>query len=216
VRLPFFSSVLALSLLAGSQLACAKAGPALPDLPTAVIAEPAPAPSAALASARSYELDLAASKVSFAGTNITGTQEGSVKFASGTLAVEGSDLSKLNASVNIDMATLTTGADGLTKHLKSADFFDVEKFPKATFTSAQVKPGGERGATHTVSGVLEMRGTKKQVTFPATIAFEGARPTLQAKFLLNRQPFGVAFKGAPDNLIRDEVVVTLDLVGSAK
>jgi polyisoprenoid-binding protein YceI len=212
--------VLALSVSASAAasggLGCSKSGPKPPDLPTATLAEPLTAPSVALNGAKNYELDLAASKVGFAGSNITGTQEGSIKFAAGSLAVEGTDLSKINASVSIDMSTLQTNVDGLTKHLKSGDFFDVEHFPTATFTSAQVKPGGERGATHTISGVIEIRGTKKQISFPATIKFDGPRPTLHAQFLLDRQPFGVAFKGAPDNLIRDEVAVTLDLVGSVK
>lgn len=196
-------------------LACAKSGPKLPDLPAATIAEPLTASSASLANAKSYELDLAASKVHFVGSNITAAQEGDIKFAGGTLAVEGNDLSKINASVSIDMKSLTTSVEALTKHLKSVDFFDVEHFPTASFSNAVVTPGGQ-GGTHTVSGTLEIRGTKKQVSFPATIAFDGPRPTLKAQFLLNRQPFGVAFKGAPDNLIRDEVAITLELVGSAK
>jgi polyisoprenoid-binding protein YceI len=66
-----------------------------------------------------------------------------------------------------------------------------------------------------VSGIFDLRGVKKEITFPATIAVTGDRATLDAKFLLDRQPFGVSHKGATDNLIRDAVVINLALVGVA-
>jgi polyisoprenoid-binding protein YceI len=58
----------------------------------------------------------------------------------------------------------------LTTHLKSADFFEVIKFPKASFVLTEIKASGEKGATHTVTGNLEMHFVKKAIPFPATIS----------------------------------------------
>lgn len=80
------------------------------------------------------------------------------------------------------MDSVKADEGGLTKHLKSADFFDVAKFPKATITSTEIKPGGEKGATHTVTGNLELHGVRKSITFPATITVTGDAATMQSEF----------------------------------
>ena len=64
----------------------------------------------------------------------------------------------------------STDTPDLTKHLKTADFFDVAKYPEATFVSTAIKPGGEKGASHTVTDNLTLHGATKSITFPATIA----------------------------------------------
>jgi polyisoprenoid-binding protein YceI len=196
-------------------LGCGKKGPPLPDMPLAKIAEASAPSSPALQNPREFVLDAAASQIGFVGANFTGEQQGHFSKFSGSAQIEGSDLSKVSANVKIDMDSVQTGADGLTKHLKSADFFDVANHPTATFNSTRIVPGAERGGTHTVSGIFDLRGVKKEITFPATIAVTGDRATLDAKFLLDRQPFGVSHKGATDNLIRDAVVINLALVGVA-
>ena len=113
--------------------------------------------------------------------------------------------------VNITMKTdsLTTDTPDLTKHLKTADFFDVAKYPEATFVSTAIKPGGENGATHTVTGNLTLHGVTKAVTFPATINVTPEAATVESSFSINRKDFGINYAGAADNLIRDNVVLTL-------
>ena len=107
------------------------------------------------------------------------------------------------------MDSITTDAADLTKHLKTADFFDVAKFPQATFVSTAIKAGGEKGASHTITGNLTMHGVTKAVTFPATINVTPDVATVDSTFSINRKDFGINYAGAQDNLIRDDVVLTL-------
>jgi polyisoprenoid-binding protein YceI len=107
--------------------------------------------------------------------------------------------------------SLTTDTPDLTKHLKTADFFDVAKYPEATFVSTAIKAGGDKGASHTVTGNLTMHGATKSVTFPATIAVTGDVASVDANFSINRKDFGINYAGAANNLIRDDVVLTLTI-----
>jgi polyisoprenoid-binding protein YceI len=93
--------------------------------------------------------------------------------------------------------------------LKTADFFDVAKYPEANFVSTTIKPGGENGATHTVTGNLTLHGVTKAITFPATINVTPDVATVDSSFSINRKDFGINYAGAADNLIRDDVVLTL-------
>jgi len=93
--------------------------------------------------------------------------------------------------------------------LKTPDFFDVAKFPEAKFESTAIKAGGDKGATHTVTGNLTMHGVTKSITFPATIAVTPDTATVDATFAINRKDFGINYAGAADNLIRDDVVMKL-------
>jgi polyisoprenoid-binding protein YceI len=114
-------------------------------------------------------------------------------------------------SVEIDVTSISAGIEKLTNHLKSADFFDVEKFPKATFVSTSVKPGGEKGATHTVTGNLTMHGVTKSISFPATIRLAPDSAEADAEFAINRKDFGVMYAGKADDLIRDDVLIKLTI-----
>jgi polyisoprenoid-binding protein YceI len=76
-----------------------------------------------------------------------------------------------------------------------------------------MKPGGDKGATHTVAGNLTLHGVTKSVTFPATIAVSPGVITVESTFAINRKDFGINYAGAADNLIRDEVLLTLHVRG---
>ena len=148
------------------------------------------------------------SKIEFIGSKVTGHHNGSFGQFSGEIDYAGTP-EKSRVSINIDTNSITADDEGLTKHLKTADFFDVAKFPQATFVSTQIKPGGEKGASHTVTGNLTMHGVTKSVMFPATIAVTADTATVDSSFSINRKDFGINYAGAADNLIRDEVVLTL-------
>jgi polyisoprenoid-binding protein YceI len=93
--------------------------------------------------------------------------------------------------------------------LQTPDFFDVQKFPQASFMSTEIKPGGEKGATHTVTGNLSLHGVTKSITFPATITVAPGAVNVDSTFAINRRDFGINYAGAANNLIRDEVVLSL-------
>ncbi len=109
----------------------------------------------------------------------------------------------------IDTTSIWADNERLTGHLKSADFFDVEKHPKATFESTAIAANDD--GTYTLTGNLELRGITKQISFPATIEIDDNGFSATAEFALNRMDFDIKYPGKPDDLIRDEVLIKLDL-----
>ena len=114
-------------------------------------------------------------------------------------------------SINIDTASVTTDDDQLTGHLKTADFFDVAKYPKATFVSTRIEPNTANGATHTITGNFDLHGVKKSISFPATIQVSPDSVSANAEFSINRKDFGINYPGKADDLIRDGVVIKLTI-----
>ena len=102
----------------------------------------------------------------------------------------------------------------LTAHLKNEDFFEVEKFPKATFKSASITEGSDAEGdwTHTVAGDFTIRGVTKRLTFPAKISVTDGEVTANTEFVMNRKDFGITYPGMPDNLIKDNVKMTISFV----
>jgi polyisoprenoid-binding protein YceI len=189
--------------------ACA-ANPAS-DKPVATTSEAAPAPSAATAGEK-YSITSDSSKIEFVGSNVKGSRNGSFGKFSGTINFAGQP-EKSSVTIAIDMNSVAADDPKLTEHLKTADFFDVAKYPQATFQSTEIKAGGGNGATHTVTGNLNLHGSTKSITFPATIVVSPGEVTLDSTFSINRKDFGISYAGAADNLIRDEVLLTLKVRG---
>lgn len=167
--------------------------------------------AAAPANAATYAFSQDDAKIAFVGSKVTGHHDGSFKKLSGTVSLVDSDPTKSSVTVEIDATSLEADVEKLTGHLKSADFFDVEKFPKARFTSTSIQAGGEKGATHTITGNLELRGVTKQISFPAKIQVAPGAVDVNAEFAINRKDFGLNYPGKADDLIRDDVLVKLDV-----
>jgi polyisoprenoid-binding protein YceI len=184
------------------------------NAPKAVVSEAAsPTTSTAVAIAQGTQLTFAndTSTIDFVGSKVTGSEHGSFKKFTGTIDLVEEKAEKSRVTVNIDLASVDAKIGKLTEHLKSPDFFDVAKFPNATFTSTEIKPGGEKGASHTVTGTLDLHGVKKTVTFPATINVAADAVTVASEFAINRKDFGIVYAGKADDLIRDEVVLKLSV-----
>jgi polyisoprenoid-binding protein YceI len=209
---PFLIVAMAATLSSGGMLGCSK-DPAK-DKPAAEVSQATnvAASSEAQAEQAAEKLSLSAdSKIEFVGSKVTGSHEGSFKKFEGSVELRGDDLEKAAVTVSIDMASLESEPEKLVGHLKSPDFFAVEKHPKAVFTSTSIKKGAEGGATHTVVGNLELRGVKKSVTFPATITLDKSSARAKAEFSINRKEWGIVYDGKADDLIREDVVIKLDL-----
>ena len=161
-------------------------------------------------SGQKYQITPQNSKIEFTGSKVTGSHNGGFQQFSGEVDYAG-DPQRSQVNITIQTDSITTDDDDLTKHLKTPDFFDVAKFPTATFVSTEIKPGGEGGATHTVTGNLTMHGVTKAVTFPATIAVTPDTATVDSTFSINRKDFGISYAGATNNLIRDDVVLKLTI-----
>lgn len=176
----------------------------------AVTGEAAPQTSPQAAGGHKYSITSQNSSIEFTGSQVTATHSGAFEKFSGEIDYTGNpETSRVN--VNIDTASLKADDPKLTEHLKTPDFFDVAKYPKATFVSTAIKPGGDKGASHTVTGNLTLHGVTKSVTFPATIAATADAVNVDANFAINRKDFGIMYAGPTDNLVRDDVVLTLKI-----
>ena len=110
------------------------------------------------------------------------------------------------------MSSTTADHPKLVKHLVSKDFFHAEKYENAKFVSSAVIPAKNPGAvTHKVDGVLEFHGKSRPLSFPASITVGETETTVTATFDINRQNWGVSYPGKPDDLIKDDVEVRLNL-----
>lgn len=203
-------ALLASALLLAVAACSGPDAPTVPATPRAVIAAEQPA-AAVAADAKSFVFDQAGSKVGFVGAKVTGKHAGTFPTFSGQVLMGQSEEASA-VIVTIDMATVTADNEKLTGHLRSADFFDVATFKTTTFTSTSVKKGGDGGATHTVSGNLALHGVTKNITFPATITTTPELVTVKAAFAFDRKAFNITYPGKADDLIKDDVELTLDIV----
>lgn len=192
----------ALALLAG--LGCANPAE---DKPEAKVEAPAEI-DAAPAEGQRYVF-AEGSTIDWVGSKITGSHDGGFHAFDGEIMLVDGDPAASRVRVVIDATSLWSDDERLTEHLKSADFFEVESYPTATFTSSSIEPGEEG---FSVSGNLELHGVTKGIVFPATIGVGEGRITVQAEFFIQRFDWNIVYPGRPDDLIRDEVVIRLDLV----
>jgi polyisoprenoid-binding protein YceI len=178
--------------------------------PKATVADPvAETPKAP--AAESLALTEANGTVEFTGSKVTGKHEGGWKKFTGSVDLVDGKPEASKVALEIDMDSTFVDNDKLLGHLKSPDFFDVAKFPKASFTSTQIVQGGDKGASHTITGNLDLHGVKKSITFPATIEITPASVKAKSEFAINRKDFNIVYPGMPDDLIRDDVVLRFSL-----
>jgi polyisoprenoid-binding protein YceI len=145
--------------------------------------------------------------------------KGQFTHITGVVTLDENDVSKSRVEVFIDAASINTREADRDTHLKSADFLDVEKFPKLTFASTSVK--------QTAGGELELHGdlTIHGVTRNVVFAVEGPTPPVKdpwgntrigfsAHTKINRKDFGLTWNTALEAggiLVGDEVTITLDI-----
>ena len=151
------------------------------------------------------------SKVEFVAAKVTRSHNGSFKKFTGAIDLVNNNVEASRVTIDIETASVVTDEDQLTGHLKTPDFFDVAKYPKATFASTKIEAANAGGATHNVTGNFELHGIKKSITFPATIQVAPDSVSVNAEFAINRKDFALLYPGKADDLIRDGVVIKLML-----
>ncbi len=137
----------------------------------------------------------------------------------GKLFLNDADVSKSSIEASIPVATVNTGDDQRDGHLKSADFFDAEKFPNMSFVTTKVVPTGEGEGK--VTGDLTLHGVTKQVTFdvegpskPGKDPWGNTRIGLSATAKINRKDFGLEWNAALETggvLVGEDVTISLDI-----
>ncbi|MFZ5479182.1 MAG: YceI family protein [Myxococcota bacterium] len=190
------------------------------DKTAATVSEPAPPPAPAAAPAapaidpNDAQVLVATGTIGFTGAKVTKSHDGTFGAWEGKLRVKGDKLEGVDFAV--DLASVKTDSAKLDDHLKKPDFFDVPTHPKATFRSMDVKDGAPpdnklEGANATVGGDFTLRGVTKRLEFPAVVTVTPSEVAARTEFVINRQDFGVAYPGKPDDLVRDEVVIRVDV-----
>lgn len=157
------------------------------------------------AAAKEYVVRAADSSIGFVGSKVTGSHDGGFKNFEGTIKVADGKIVGTPV-IKINMNSIWSDNERLTGHLKSADFFEVTKYPVSTFTVTSIEPSENQ---HTVTGNLEMHGETKSVSFPAIVNITDETVTVNADFAINRKDFNINYPGKTDDLIRDNVVLKL-------
>jgi polyisoprenoid-binding protein YceI len=196
------STALAACLIAATILGgCADPSESTPDAKVeeaAKVETPAPA-----SGAKVYTL-APSSTVGFVGSKVTGSHSGGFEKFTGTVSIPASELTKAAINVTIDMKSTFSDADGLTKHLLSADFFEVDTYPESKFVSTAISVDGD---AFSITGNLTFHGVTKSITFPASMKLDGDVLHAHAEFDINRFDFGIKYPGKVDDLIRENVVI---------
>lgn len=171
-----------------------------------------------------FKLDASKSTFKWTGKKVTGQHWGYIKFSDGNLAFEKGAL--VGGAFNVDMNSMDCqdltpdkGGDKLLGHLKTEDFFGVEKFPKATLVIKSATAKGNN--TYDVKADLTIKGTTSEVMFPATVSMVGTGATAAASFNIDRTKFGIKygsgsfFENLGDKAIDNNFLVEVNLVATA-
>ena len=139
--------------------------------------------ASAFAQASTWEVDPAHTAVEFSVRHMmVSTTKGQFEKVKGTLDFNDKDVTKSTVEVTIDLASVNTHEPKRDTHLKSPDFFDIAKFPTATFKSTKVQKLGKNKLK--VTGDLTLHG----VTKPVVLDVEGPTPAFKT-------PFGTTVRG---------------------
>lgn len=132
-------------------------------------------------------------------------------------AADLADLSTANISFAIDAASINTRSEDRDNHLKSADFFDAEQFPKITFQSTSIEKSGD---DYKVTGDLTIKDVTKPVTFDVEFNGKGTNPWGQAVYgfeaetSINREEFGLTWNAALETggvLVGKDIKISVEL-----
>lgn len=177
------------------------------------------------AKARTYKVDVAKSDIKWHAKKVTGEHKGTLALNNGQMLVEGNKVT--GGTFEFDMSSIVctdikdeTYNKKLVGHLKSDDFFSVEKFGTSTFKITSVKPIAKAAAgqaNYTVTGDLTVKGITNPISFPATISVKNGVVSAKGDVTINRAKFDIRygsnsfFDNLGDKAIYDDFVVSLDV-----
>lgn len=172
-----------------------------------------------------YVVDVQKSTVTWTAKKYTGSHTGNVALSGGSILAD-KNLFK-GGSFTIDTRSITNTdikeAEGNAKligHLKSDDFFGVEKFPEANLAITSVTPKGNN--RYDITGNLTIKGKTNPVSFPATIAVDNKQVKAIAKITIDRSKYDIKFRSQSffenlgDKVIYDNFDLDIVLVATVK
>jgi polyisoprenoid-binding protein YceI len=165
------------------------------------------------ASAQTWSLDKAHSKVGFSVTHLmVSTVDGAFKTVDAKITSSKEDFSDASFEFTAETASVDTDNDQRDEHLKKADFFDAEKYPTITFKSTSVKKTGKN--TFAVKGNLNLHGVTKPIDLTLTLNGTAVHPYtkktiagFKATGTIKRADFNFG-SGTPSAVVSDEVTIT--------
>jgi polyisoprenoid-binding protein YceI len=140
--------------------------------------------------------------------------EGGFANFSGSITVSPDAPEQASAEVSIDIASLFTTNNILTKVLKDKDWFQAEKFPQATFKTIEI---AKEGNLYLVSGALTMKDKTKGIRFPVRVEFTDKGLRVKASdFKINRKTWDLGYDDFEDALILKEAIINFDILAEAE
>lgn len=161
----------------------------------------------ATADVRRYAVQTGASELGFRATSRLMNADGRFHRFQGDIAVDPRDVATARISLSIEAASIDTGIGLRDTHLRSADFFDVERFPTITFESLRVEAAGRRA---TVTGRLTMRGVTREIALPVDVAVSDVALVASGELVMNRRDYGMGYNSSI-NPIGNEVRVSFTI-----
>lgn len=166
-----------------------------------------------------YNFDLAHSSIGFRIKHM-GLAEvpGNFTDYTGTIVYDANDVTKSSVTFTAKVASVNTGVEARDKHLRTADFFEVEKYPEMTFKSTKIEKKGENQFVAT--GDFTLKGVTKQIALPFTIngflkdQRGGIKMGASALTVINRQDYGITWGKVLDNgalALSNDVQVNLQI-----
>ena len=166
-----------------------------------------------------YNIDPAHSVIGFSIRHLEiAWVEGRFKDFKGTIRYDEKDVTNSSVEFTAKVASIDTGVEPRDKHLRTADFFEVEKHPEMTFRSTRVERAGKDG--YVLHGDLTLKGVTKRVALPFTATgaikdpWGNTRFGVQARAKLDRRDYGITWGKALENGgldVGNEVTIELQL-----
>ena len=169
-------------------------------------------------SAESYQLDATHTTVGFTiRHNMITNVQGKFNVFDGTVEIDGATNTLTDVVARVDTTSIDTDNQKRDGHLKSADFFDVGKYPEITFQSKKIEKTGKN--SYEVTGELTIKKVKKTITLTGEMsgpieAFGSKRIGFSAIGTINRQDFGIIWNRFLDHgglVVGDEVKIRLEI-----
>jgi polyisoprenoid-binding protein YceI len=161
----------------------------------------------ATADTRRYAVQTEASELGFRATSRLMNADGRFHHFRGDVAVDPRDLATARINLAIEAASIDTGIGLRDTHLRSADFFDVERFPTITFESQHVEAAGRRA---TVTGRLTVRGVTREIAVPVDVSVSDVALVASGELVMNRRDYGMSYNSFV-NPIGNEVRVSFTI-----
>jgi polyisoprenoid-binding protein YceI len=173
-------------------------------------------PAVAAAEPVIYKVDVDHSGVSFSIRHFVSNVSGRFRDFDGVIKYDKANPTASSVEFTVKAASIDTTNNDRDEHLRSKDFFEVQKFPTLTFTSTQVTP--KDGTTLNVTGNLTLHGVARQITFPVSLLGtvktpRGEKAGFETTFTIDRKEFGILWNNVLDSgpVLGDEVKITIEI-----